>query len=44
MVAVTFTATLMASVYVVFTFFGPLIEASAGANADTRPLFFMLFG
>lgn len=44
MVAVTFTATLMASVYIVFTFFAPLIEASAGSSAEMRPLFFMLFG
>ncbi len=44
MVAVTFTATLMTSVYIVFTFFGPLIEVSAGSNADVRPLFFVLFG
>lgn len=44
MVAVTFTATLMTSVYIVFTFFGPLIEVSAGSNAETRSLYFMLFG
>ena len=44
MVAVTFTATLMASVYIVFTFFGPLIEVSAGSNAESRSIFFMLFG
>ena len=36
MVAVGFTATLMASVYIVFTFFGPLIEASTGASSERR--------
>jgi MFS transporter, DHA1 family, inner membrane transport protein len=44
MVAVTFTATLMCSVYIVFTFFGPVIEASTGAGAGLLPLYFMLFG
>lgn len=44
MVAVTFTATLMASVYIVFTFFGPIIEASTGAEAGLLPVYFMLFG
>jgi len=44
MVAVTFTATLMCSVYIVFTFFGPIIEASTGAEAGLLPLYFMLFG
>lgn len=44
MVAVTFTATLMASVYIVFTFFGPIIEASTGAAAGLLPVYFMLFG
>lgn len=44
MVAVTFTATLMCSVYIVFTFFGPIIEASTGAQAHLLPLYFMLFG
>lgn len=44
MLAVSFTATLMASVYVVFTFFGPLVEVSAGSNAETRSLYFVLFG
>ena len=36
MVAVTFTATLMAAVYVVFTYFAPLIEVSAGSNPEAR--------
>lgn len=44
MVAVTFTATLMCSVYIVFTFFGPIVEASTGAEAGLLPLYFMLFG
>lgn len=44
MVAVTFTATLMCSVYIVFTFFGPIIEVSTGAEAGLLPLYFMLFG
>jgi predicted MFS family arabinose efflux permease len=44
MVAVTFTATLMSAVYIVFTYFGPLIEASVGDNPESRALFFALFG
>lgn len=44
MVAVTFTATLMCSVYIVFTFFGPIIETSTGAEAGLLPFYFMLFG
>ncbi len=44
MLAVTFTATIMTAVYIVFTFFGPLIEASAGTNAETRTFYFVLFG
>lgn len=44
MVAVTFTATIMSAVYIVFTFFGPLIEASAGTNPETRTFYLVLFG
>ncbi len=44
MLAVTFTATIMAAVYIVFTFFGPLIEASAGTNAEPRTFYLVLFG
>lgn len=44
MLAVTFTATIMTAIYVVFTFFGPLIEASAGTNAETRTFYLVLFG
>ncbi len=44
MFAVTFTATLITAIYVVFTYFGPLIEASAGTNAETRTFYLVLFG
>ena len=44
MLAVTFTATIMTAVYIVFTFFGPLIEASAGSNPETRTFYLVLFG
>jgi predicted MFS family arabinose efflux permease len=44
MFAVTFTATLIGAIYVVFTYFGPLIEASAGTNAETRTSYLVLFG
>uniref|UniRef100_UPI0035946A2F MFS transporter n=1 Tax=Aestuariivirga sp. TaxID=2650926 RepID=UPI0035946A2F len=44
MLAVTFTATIMVSVYIVFTFFGPLIEASIGSNPETRTFFLVLYG
>ncbi len=44
MFAVTFTATIMSAVYIVFTFFGPLIEASAGTNPETRTFYLLLFG
>jgi len=44
MVSVTFTATLMAAVYVVFTYFAPLIEASAGSNPEARTAYLVLFG
>jgi MFS transporter, DHA1 family, inner membrane transport protein len=44
MVSVTFTATLMAAVYVVFTYFGPLIEVSAGSNPEARTAYLVLFG
>ncbi len=42
MFAVTFTATIMSAVYIVFTFFGPLIEASAGTNPETRTFYLLL--
>jgi MFS transporter, DHA1 family, inner membrane transport protein len=44
MVSVTFTATLMAAVYVVFTYFAPLIEVSAGTNPEARTAYLVLFG
>ena len=44
MVSVTFTATLMAAVYVVFTYFAPLIEISAGTNPEARTAYLVLFG
>ncbi|HWA42305.1 MAG TPA: MFS transporter [Hypericibacter adhaerens] len=44
MIAVSFTATMLAAFYVVFTFFGPLIEASVGPNPETRTGFLMLNG
>lgn len=44
MVATGFTATIMTAVYIVFTFFGPLIEASAGSNPETRTFYLVLFG
>lgn len=44
MLAVTFTATLMCSVYIVFTFFGPIVETSTGADAGLLPVYFMIFG
>jgi DHA1 family inner membrane transport protein len=44
MLAVTFTATIMSAVYIVFTFFGPLVEASAGGNPETRTFYLVLFG
>ena len=44
MFAVTITATIMTAVYIVFTYFGPLIEASAGSNPETRTFYLVLFG
>lgn len=44
MFATTFTATIMTAVYVVFTYFGPLIEASVGSNPETRTFFLVLYG
>lgn len=42
--AIAFTATMMAAVYTVFTFFGPLIEASVGSNPELRSLYLAIFG
>ena len=44
MISVTFTATLMAAIYIVFTNFAPLIEVSAGSNPEARTLYLVLFG
>jgi len=44
MVAAAFTATIIAAFYIVFTFFGPLIEASVGPNPEIRTGFLVLNG
>lgn len=44
MFATAFTATFITAVYIVFTFFGPLIEASIGMNPEVRTGFLVLFG
>jgi MFS transporter, DHA1 family, inner membrane transport protein len=44
MFVTAFTATFITAVYVVFTFFGPLIEASVGDNPETRTGFLVLYG
>lgn len=44
MAAVSFTATLMTAVYIVFTFFAPIIQASTGLDAGARSLYLGLFG
>jgi predicted MFS family arabinose efflux permease len=44
MFAITFTATIITAIYIVFTFFGPLIEASVGSNPEFRTGFLVLFG
>jgi predicted MFS family arabinose efflux permease len=42
--AVGFTATFITAIYVVFTFFGPLIEASVGENPELRSLYLVVYG
>lgn len=44
MFATAFTATFITAIYVVFTFFGPLIEASIGNNPEMRTGFLVLYG
>jgi DHA1 family inner membrane transport protein len=44
MVATAFTATIIAAFYIVFTFYGPLIEASVGPDPETRTGFLVLNG
>jgi MFS transporter, DHA1 family, inner membrane transport protein len=42
--AIAFTATIITAIYVVFTYFGPLIEASIGRNPELRTGFLVLYG
>ena len=44
MLAVSLTTVTMTGVYLVFTFFSPLMEASVGANPEMRSVYLMLFG
>jgi DHA1 family inner membrane transport protein len=44
MFAIAFTATFVASLYIVFMFLGPLIEASVGLDPETRTGFLVLYG
>jgi predicted MFS family arabinose efflux permease len=44
MIATAFTATIIAAFYIVFTFYGPLIEASVGPDPEIRTGFLMLNG
>jgi DHA1 family inner membrane transport protein len=44
MFAISFTGTIMTAIYVIFTYFGPLIEASAGTNPEARTVYLLLFG
>lgn len=44
MFATAFTATMIAALYMVFTFFGPLIEASVGPDPEIRTGFLVLNG
>lgn len=44
MFAVAFTATFITALTIVFTFFGPLIEASVGPNPEIRTGFLVLYG
>lgn len=44
MLATAFTATIMTAIYVLFTYFGPLIEASVGNNPEARSFYLVLFG
>jgi DHA1 family inner membrane transport protein len=42
--AIAFTATFIGAIYTVFTFFGPLLEASLGMGAELRTVYLALFG
>jgi len=44
MFAIAFTATFITAGYIVFTFFGPLIEASVGTNPEARTGLLILYG
>jgi DHA1 family inner membrane transport protein len=44
MFAIAFTATFITALTIVFTFFGPLIEASVGPNPELRTFFLVLYG
>jgi predicted MFS family arabinose efflux permease len=43
-VAVGFTATIITAIYIVFTYLGPIIEASIGSNPEMRTGFLVLYG
>jgi predicted MFS family arabinose efflux permease len=42
--AIAFTATFIGAIYIVFTFFGPLLEVSLGISAELRTAYLALFG
>ena len=44
MFAVAFTCTLLTALYIVFTFFAPLIQASVGNDPEIRTWYLMLYG
>jgi predicted MFS family arabinose efflux permease len=44
MFAVAFTCTLLTALYVVFTFFAPLIQASVGDSPEIRTWYLVLYG
>lgn len=44
LLAVSLTMIIMAGIYLVFTFFSPLMEASVGTNDEIRSICLMLFG
>lgn len=44
MFAIAFTATFITALTIVFTFFGPLTEASVGANPEVRTFYLVLYG
>lgn len=42
--ATAFTATFITAIYVLYTFFGPVIEALVGSNPEIRSLYLVLYG